>query len=417
MIFIKKTFLKVRKGIILSESEKEKILLMHRKTLLNEQPDSKMPFQVEKFGYRQSDPSTLAPALKAQGEAIRNFPKHEVLAVLEIGSFFIPVVGPFLSAGLGMLDASIYAAEGDKETAGLTAGLTLLPLIGPIVKKIPGIKTLGTKGMEALSKKIAPGVEVALTPIEKEVAEGLAKEKSLVQNYLNFGSKSLESISPQIKQYGPKYTQKFGQLKYDDLISKYISGNIDAQMVIIALTTLEAPDLSKYTSTPLSNYGSFLGKSAVTGLAKTGCTFGDCVSGGGTYVWSTGNYFTGTFKGGKKDGQGTFTFTDKSMLTPMSSKYGNWVQDIKQGIFYYTNPNKIKFTVRYKDDKLICPKVETLESLNEITDQKQADKTSAACRPSVPNTRIQSIQKTLGLKPTGYMNQSTIDTLTQKLST
>ena len=38
---------------------------------------------------------------------------HNVSVVLEILTAFIPVVGPFISAGVGLMDASQYAKEGD----------------------------------------------------------------------------------------------------------------------------------------------------------------------------------------------------------------------------------------------------------------------------------------------------------------
>jgi hypothetical protein len=390
--------------ILLSESEKQRILEMHRKSVLNEQSNYEMYLD-----------RTAEDPVKAQAR-LKSFETdaHTVNTILEIGTAFIPLIGPFISAGIGLYDASLYASEGKSTEAGLVGALSLLPVLGPIVKKIPGIKTLGKEGMSKLASKLSSGKEVVLSGVEKQVAESLSKNKSFINNTLKQSSDKLLTIQDDITKYSDKYKSTFGQANYDTLIRQFLADTITGTATIAALanlTPLEQVEKSTPTPNLTSNFKPW------EQFFPKGCTFGNCTGGGGTYVYSGGNEFTGTFKGGKKDGQGTYTFTDKSILTPMSSKYGNWVQDIKQGIFYYTNTKGIRFTVRYKDDKLICPKVENLNSLNEIVDKKQADKTSAACGLSVPNTRIQSIQKTLGLKPTGYMNQATIDTLTQKLST
>ena len=40
---------------------------------LLEQPDSHMPFQIERFGYKQNDYKTLRPALERQKESFKSF--------------------------------------------------------------------------------------------------------------------------------------------------------------------------------------------------------------------------------------------------------------------------------------------------------------------------------------------------------
>ena len=50
---------------------------------------------------------------------------HCVLPVFEIAALFIPVVGIYVSLGIGMIDAALYYNEGDKQTAGLVAFLTI----------------------------------------------------------------------------------------------------------------------------------------------------------------------------------------------------------------------------------------------------------------------------------------------------
>lgn len=107
---------------------------------------------------------------------------HILLPIAEIGSFFIPVIGPFLAMGFGLGDAALYAQEGDKTSAGITAAFSILPGIGgAIAKRIPGIKQLGKEGMEQLGKKVV-GKEVGtLTKVEKEVLDGISKNPKLIK--------------------------------------------------------------------------------------------------------------------------------------------------------------------------------------------------------------------------------------------
>ena len=111
---------------------------------------------------------------------------HIALPILEIGLWIatpICPVCPFLAAGVGMADAAIYAKEGDYATGGLVAALSLLPGAGSVVKKIPGIKTLGKKGMQTLANKVAKmskGQKVTLTNTEKTVITAL-KDPSMQQ--------------------------------------------------------------------------------------------------------------------------------------------------------------------------------------------------------------------------------------------
>jgi len=51
---------------------------------------------------------------------------------------------------------------------------------------------------------------------------------------------------------------------------------------------------------------SFIGGCA----SKIGCVKGNCVDGEGTYIFPSGNIYTGEFKNGKYNGHGTYTFSD-----------------------------------------------------------------------------------------------------------
>ena len=106
---------------------------------------------------------------------------HILLPVAEIGSMFIPVIGPFLAMGFGLGDAALYAKEGDKTSAGISAAFSLLPGIGKIAKMIPGVKQLGKEGMEQLGKKIIGKEAGTLTKTEREVLDGIGKNQKKVQ--------------------------------------------------------------------------------------------------------------------------------------------------------------------------------------------------------------------------------------------
>ena len=105
---------------------------------------------------------------------------HEVNTVLAIGAAFIPFVGPAITAGIGMMDAKQYYDEGDTKTAGMVAMFSLLPGVGAVISKIPGIKTLGAKGMAELGKKLSLGTKIT-NPAEIEVVSKMAKYKDLIK--------------------------------------------------------------------------------------------------------------------------------------------------------------------------------------------------------------------------------------------
>ena len=114
---------------------------------------------------------------------INKFPEkvdvHDVLGVLELGTLFIPVVGPFVSAGFGLGNAALYYKEGDTKSAGLFALFSVLPFVG----NIPIVKQLGKKGMDLLGQKLMKqGTKVTLTPLESNVLKELNKNKIFIES-------------------------------------------------------------------------------------------------------------------------------------------------------------------------------------------------------------------------------------------
>lgn len=172
--------------------------------LLSEQLDSRMPFQPESFGMKQGKPETVRGAVEKQKEFFKSIDPHTLAIILGIGSAFIPIIGPFVSAGIGLADAALYAKEGDSKTAGMVAMFSLMPGVGTIVGKIPGIKQLGAKGMSALASKLSLGQKIT-DPVELAVVNGITGNIDLVKTSLSQNVQSLaqqaaaKTVTPNVK--------------------------------------------------------------------------------------------------------------------------------------------------------------------------------------------------------------------------
>ena len=114
---------------------------------------------------------------------------HLVNQVSQIAALIIPVVGPFISAGIGLADAATYAKEGKNTEAGVSALFALLPGIGAVAGKIPGVKQLGQKGMQALATKFL--TKAPLNAVEQGVITGINLNKELIKQETNVVVKSM----------------------------------------------------------------------------------------------------------------------------------------------------------------------------------------------------------------------------------
>jgi len=155
------------------------------KSFLFEQKDFKMDFSSMSM-------APGFPARKETGTTIENMwgDQHTANLVFGIASAFIPVVGPFISAGIGLGDAALYYKEGDTKNAGMMAMFSILPGVGSLFPKIPGIKQLGVKGMSALASKLSKGGG-NLSKLESEVVKGISENLPLIQQELNSHVKNL----------------------------------------------------------------------------------------------------------------------------------------------------------------------------------------------------------------------------------
>lgn len=104
---------------------------------------------------------------------------HTVMTILQIGSAFIPYIGPLLSTGIGLADAALYYKKGDTKTAGLVAFFASIPGIGGLASKL-GLAKWTSKALGELGKKISNGSK--LLPQEIQAAKVVAKNQNLILN-------------------------------------------------------------------------------------------------------------------------------------------------------------------------------------------------------------------------------------------
>ena len=156
--------------------------LILEKRILSEQSDAAFD---RRYGTADAAAKTNAEN-RAMVNSVVNWYKnnnHTINVVLGIGATFIPFVGPFIASGIGMMDAKQYWDEGHRTEAGVVAAFSLLPGIGMIVNKIPGVKELGAKGMSALAGKLAS--KAPLTQLEQGVVTGIGENSALVTQALD----------------------------------------------------------------------------------------------------------------------------------------------------------------------------------------------------------------------------------------
>lgn len=151
---------------------------------------------------------TLSPKYsppKDFGKSMPDGDVHNMNAVLQIVTAFIPRIGPFISAGIGGADAMLYWEEGDKISAVVVALFSFLPGLS----LIPGVKELGKKGMAKLFSKFIKGEK--FTPLEDKVAKELGKESQLIKNEVD---KAIDLTRKSTKT--PKVARDYGIIKISD---------------------------------------------------------------------------------------------------------------------------------------------------------------------------------------------------------
>lgn len=164
------------------------------KSLLEQAPDNVMDRRGNALLYstgirNKKDYESVNRVINTSSSLMKVDP-HTAAMIFGIASAFIPVVGPFIAAGIGLADAALYYKEGDTKSAGMSALFSIIPGVGPIVSKIPGIKQLGVKGMSLLAGKLAKGVKIT-DPLEVSVVNAIGQNKEFIQGAVNNHVKAL----------------------------------------------------------------------------------------------------------------------------------------------------------------------------------------------------------------------------------
>ena len=208
--------------------------------IITEQPDSKMPFQIEKFGYKPGKPETFSPALRRQSQAINSIDKHTLLSLTQIATAFIPVAGVFISAAIGLTDAGLYYKENDKTSAGLAAVFSMLPFVG----KIPGIKNFTSKSLALLANKIGlKGGKAALTKAEIQILKAVESYGPEVREELIKMAPKLKSILKDVNKYRGPFIQKYGEAEYSRYLRQFLYDGIDKKKFISILRNVKNPTI------------------------------------------------------------------------------------------------------------------------------------------------------------------------------
>lgn len=120
---------------------------------------------------------------------------HDFLQVGAFVSDFIPIVGPFLSAGLLTRDAQLYWEEGKRSEAATTFVWNTIPVL-QIVKNLGLLKYLPANKFKELGIKILKGSK-NFNASESEVLKKLSQYKTQIQNEL---TKYLDNTMSQSKR-------------------------------------------------------------------------------------------------------------------------------------------------------------------------------------------------------------------------
>lgn len=117
-----------------------------------------------------------------KAQATMRLDPHTLMTIVGISTAFIPMVGPFISLGIGLSDAAIYWNEGDKKTAGLVGLFAAIPGVGGLSAKL-GLGKWSAKALGEIGKKISLGLK--LTAVEAQVANRVAQYSELIKTQMN----------------------------------------------------------------------------------------------------------------------------------------------------------------------------------------------------------------------------------------
>jgi len=169
---------------------------------------------------------------------------HNILAVLELGTAFIPVAGPVISAAIGTIDASLYYAEGDKDMGMFMLVVTLLPELKIASNITKSAKLM--KGQKMIEKRIASGKPLKqLNSFEIEFIESLNPSKlnseikeSIARRADNILQTQGEKLTEQQKAYLKSYSKIYN--------TEYLAWDLLTAAVAASTTKIGQDILKKF---------------------------------------------------------------------------------------------------------------------------------------------------------------------------
>lgn len=114
---------------------------------------------------------------------------HDVATVMSIVTAFVPVIGPYLSAGFMAMDAYQYHKEGNDQMAGLLAIFAAIPFFGSTLRlaAAPILARMAPASKKILARKIIAyqaGKKVTFTKAEQIVLKDIAGNPKLIQQQM-----------------------------------------------------------------------------------------------------------------------------------------------------------------------------------------------------------------------------------------
>jgi len=181
-------------------------------------------------------------SLSKQAQDFWNEYYHEILLVLEILVSFIGPWGWLVSMGIGLLNSTIYATEGEYYQAGVSAIFSIMPGVFKLAGKAPQLVELmgklGAKGMTKLAAKLSSKSPKFL-PIEQRILKGLIGAKGLIKSAFNEAAKiqaKRAALRAALKMKGTESVAAgFGKLTAKDKIAIYLA-NGTVKLAEIAIT-------------------------------------------------------------------------------------------------------------------------------------------------------------------------------------
>lgn len=181
-------------------------------------------------------------SLSKQAQDFWNEYYHEILLVIEILVSFIGPWGWLISMGVGLLNSTIYATEGEYYQAGVSAIFSIMPGVFKLAGKAPQLVELmgklGAKGMTKLAAKLSSKSPKFL-PIEKQILKGLVGAKGLIKSAFNEAAKiqaKRAALRAALKMKGTESVATgFGKLTAKDKIAIYLA-NGTVSLAELAIT-------------------------------------------------------------------------------------------------------------------------------------------------------------------------------------